>query len=107
MQFALESLLGAMAVAPDDNVIEAMFAEPSMGNALDEYADLLERNEVKSDVERAKELRLALVEANLARRFDLVWPVLMTGPVMADLSQAVLPSVPRSMVPRAAISMWA
>ena len=79
VQFALENLLGAMTVAPDDDVIEAMFAEPSMGNALDEYADLLERNEVKSDMERATELRLALVEANLSRRFDLVWPVLMTG----------------------------
>jgi ATP-dependent helicase/nuclease subunit A len=79
VQFVLEQLRGAMAVSPDEDVIETMFADPSLGKALDEYADLLERNEVKSDVERAGELRRASGEANAARRFELVWPVLMTG----------------------------
>ncbi len=79
VQFVLEKLRDAMAVSPDEDVIEAMFAEPSLGNALDEYANLLERNEVKTDVERARDLRRASGEADAARRFDLVWPVLMTG----------------------------
>ncbi len=63
VRFALDNLRGAMAVAPDDDVIAAMFADPSLQDALGEYAALLERNEVKSDVERAEELRLASGEA--------------------------------------------
>lgn len=79
VKFALENLHQEMPVAPDADVVGEVFSDSGIGHALTEYADLLEANEVSGDVGRALQLRRASEQADPAGRFDLVWPVLMTG----------------------------
>ena len=79
VEYALEKLCSDMQVAPDDDVIGAVFADRELKNALDEYAELLDRNQVNGDVNRAAQVRAAPGEADAARRFEAVWQVLMTS----------------------------
>ena len=76
--FALEKLAGEMQVAPDADVVGGLFADQQLESDLVEYADLLERNETKTDIQAAARLRTALEQADPAARFASLWPVFMT-----------------------------
>ncbi len=77
--YALARLRASMPVAPDVDVIGAMFGDESLLRDLQEYAVLLERNATDKDVRFASQLHAALAVDDPARCFELVWPILFTA----------------------------
>lgn len=73
--FALENMRAGMPVAPDADVMGMLFEDSSLILRLEEFAELLRQNQVKTDVDHAIKLHAALHEEDSGHRFELVWPV--------------------------------
>jgi ATP-dependent helicase/nuclease subunit A len=75
--FTLAALLDDLGVDPERDVRAELFAEAELAGEFQAYLGLLESNTDK-DRELAAEFAHALLEADLAQRFESVWPVFFT-----------------------------
>jgi len=75
----LQQIRSEMPVAPDEDVLAALFSDGVFNDELDEYAKLLARNETATDAGLAANLRSASELAPDVTRFERVWSALFTG----------------------------
>lgn len=77
---ALDRLRTSMPVTVDADVLGELFGDGARADQLDNYAELLQLNGagVKKDSHFADQVRAALAEDDLERRFELICPVLLT-----------------------------
>ena len=76
---ALQQMRAQMPVAPDEDVVAALFSDTVFNGELAEYSDLLSRNETATDVGLANRLRAAAELAPNEIRFEQVRSALFTN----------------------------
>ena len=76
---ALQRMRSQMPVAPDEDVVSALFSDTIFNDELAEYAEMLGRNETATDVGFVAKLRTAVGLTPNETRFEQVWSVLFTN----------------------------
>ncbi|MGD8476140.1 MAG: UvrD-helicase domain-containing protein [Burkholderiales bacterium] len=76
---SLQVIRSEMPVAPDEDVIGALFADDTFNDELAQYSDLLKRNATATDVRLAETLRAGVTMAVGERRFEQVWSAVFTS----------------------------